>query len=208
MGGSPHEALRNADRRDLRRFSSDLKYRFNNTDDITCFLHVVAMVLRSYGSLEALFMAHFRPGDVTTERAMTGFVRSILTIDTSAVYGADVRPPGFLQFFPSPENGSTCKRMSLFLRWVVRDRDIDLGIWKGIPKNGLVIPLDTHIARIALCIGLTNRRSMDWKMALDITESLRRLDPRDPLKYDFALCHQGIAGICRAAHCADCRLFG
>jgi uncharacterized protein (TIGR02757 family) len=79
----------------------------------------------------------------------------------------------------------------------VRDRDIDFGIWKGIPKNKLIIPLDTHIARISRCLGFTARKSQDWKTALEITSSLRKLDPEDPLKYDFALCHHGISGMCR-----------
>ena len=91
--------------------------------------------------------------------------------------------------------------MNLFLRWMVRDRDIDFGLWKGIPGNLLVIPLDTHIARISRCLGLTGRRSRDWKMAVEITENLKRLDPEDPLKYDFALCHQGITGLCREGAC-------
>jgi uncharacterized protein (TIGR02757 family) len=107
----------------------------------------------------------------------------------------------------SPDKGSACKRMNLYLRWMVRDRDIDFGIWKGIPKDRLIIPLDTHIARIGKCLGLTVRSTADWKMAQEITRSLKRLDPVDPLKYDFALCHQGIAGVCSTQKCADCRLF-
>jgi uncharacterized protein (TIGR02757 family) len=97
--------------------------------------------------------------------------------------------------------------MSLFLRWMIRDRDIDFGIWRGVPKNRLVIPLDTHIARIGKCLGLTHRTAADWKMALDITASLKAFDPEDPLKYDFALCHQGISGLCSAKRCGGCRLF-
>jgi uncharacterized protein (TIGR02757 family) len=96
--------------------------------------------------------------------------------------------------------------MNLFLRWMIRDKDIDFGIWKGIPKNKLIIPLDTHIARISRCLGLTKRASQDWKMAEEITGALKTLDPEDPLKYDFALCHQGISGVCSARHCDDCGL--
>ncbi len=103
---------------------------------------------------------------------------------------------GLLQFFPSPSKGSACKRMNLFLRWMIRKRDIDFGIWKGIPENKLIIPLDTHIAKISRCLGFTKRRSQDWKMAVEITNALKKLDPEDPLKYDFAMCHYGIAGLC------------
>jgi len=112
------------------------------------------------------------------------------------IYGKDIHPHGMMHFFPTPAKGSACKRMNLFLRWMVRDRDIDFGIWKGIPKNKLVIPLDTHIARISRCLGFTMRRSADWKAAVEITNALKQFDPDDPVKYDFALCHHGIAGMC------------
>lgn len=91
---------------------------------------------------------------------------------------------------------------------MIRDKDIDLGIWKNIPKNKLVIPLDTHIMKISQCLGFTKRNSADWKTAVEITESLKRFDPVDPLKYDFALCHHGISGICRGekdrSACSEC----
>ncbi len=93
---------------------------------------------------------------------------------------------------------------------MVRDSDIDFGLWKEIPKNHLIIPLDAHIARIGRCLGLTKRKSNDWKTAVEITEVLKKFDPEDPLKYDFALCHQGISGACKATFnkytCEDCIL--
>jgi uncharacterized protein (TIGR02757 family) len=91
---------------------------------------------------------------------------------------------------------------------MVRDRDIDFGLWKEVPKNKLIIPLDTHIARISRCLGLTSRKTQDWKMAVEITESLKRFDPEDPIKYDFALCHHGISGACKGVEdsggCREC----
>ena len=95
---------------------------------------------------------------------------------------------------------------------MIRKRDIDFGIWKGIPENKLIIPLDTHIARISRCLGFTKRRSQDWKMAVEITNALKKLDPGDPLKYDFAMCHYGIAGLCSSkdnikdSRCRKCLL--
>jgi uncharacterized protein (TIGR02757 family) len=124
-------------------------------------------------------------------------MEAFLRTDTSEVYGKNIKPPGLTQFFSSPVNGSACKRANLFLRWMVRDRDIDFGIWKKIPKNKLVIPLDTHIAKISRCLGFTKRKTQDWKMALEVTHALKKLDPEDPLKYDFALCHHGISGVCK-----------
>jgi uncharacterized protein (TIGR02757 family) len=86
---------------------------------------------------------------------------------------------------------------------MVRTEDIDLGIWNKIPPSKLIIPLDTHISRIARCLGLTRRSSSDWKTAREITESLKQLDPADPLKYDFALCHHGISGMCSGEKSKD-----
>jgi len=106
--------------------------------------------------------------------------------------GAPVRT-----FFSSPEKGSACKRFNLYLRWMVRrEGGLDFGLWTSIPPAALVIPLDTHVARIAGLMGLTRRRTADWKMALEVTDALRRLDPLDPVKYDFALCRLGILEYC------------
>jgi uncharacterized protein (TIGR02757 family) len=139
---------------------------------------------------------------------LTGFLEYIYEIDTSPVYGTDIKPNGLKQLLPSPRKGSACKRMNLFLRWMVRSEDIDFGIWDNIPPNKLVIPLDTHIARISKCLGLTRRASADWKMAEEITGALREFDPEDPLKYDFALCHHGISGLCKGERndntCLEC----
>jgi uncharacterized protein (TIGR02757 family) len=128
-----------------------------------------------------------------------------MSVNTSKVYGKDVRPRGMAQFFPSPVKGSACKRMNLFLRWMVRKKDIDFGLWKSIPGNKLVIPLDIHIARISQCLGFTRRASADWKAAREITEALKKLDPDDPLKYDFALCHHGISGLCKSGDDSACK---
>ena len=94
--------------------------------------------------------------------------------------------------FPLPEKGSACKRMNLFLRWMVRKDELDFGLWNEIEKKKLVIPVDTHIARICKTLKLTKRKNVSWKMAEEITEKLKIFDPDDPVKYDFAICHIGI----------------
>lgn len=143
--------------------------------------------------------------------SITDFIERLLDVDTAPVYGSNIRPPGFLQFLPSPRGGSPCKRINMFLRWMVRDADVDFGLWRGVLKDELIIPLDVHIQRISRCLGFTNRKSNDWKAAEEITSALRRLDPKDPLKYDFALAHHGISGRCRAMRdaeeCAGCAFF-
>jgi uncharacterized protein (TIGR02757 family) len=207
MGASPFDFIVDFDIKSQRKLFGGIKYRFNENDDIVALFFLLHEVLRKHGSIEAAFKRHYREDDTDIGKALAGLIDDMITVDTSPVYGSNIKPSGLLQFIPSPRKGSACKRMNLYLRWMIRDRDIDFGIWKGIPKNKLVIPLDTHISRISKCLGLTNRKSQDWKMAVEITEALMKLDPEDPLKYDFALCHQGISKVCSAKNCDGCSLF-
>lgn len=195
MGSSPYAFMTDFDLKRDRKFVT-FKYRFNEAADIVCLLYIIHQLLIKHGSLENTFKRHYKATDADTKNCIAGFAGEINSIHTAEVYGENMHPSGLTQFFPSPEKGSACKRMNLFLRWMVRDTDIDFGIWKCLPKNKLVIPLDTHIARISRCLGLTSRKTSDWKTAVEITESLKKLDPSDPLKYDFALCHYGISREC------------
>jgi uncharacterized protein (TIGR02757 family) len=207
MGPSPYEFVLNFRLKRDRKLFQGIKYRFNENDDLVALILILHKILRRKTSLENALMEFYQPGSADIGEALAGFTGTLLKVETSPVYGENIRPPGLKQLVPSPVDGSACKRMNLFLRWMVRDRDIDFGIWKGIPKNKLVIPLDTHIARISRCLGFTQRRSQDWKTAVEITEALKRFDPEDPLKYDFALCHHGISGICKRRDegaCMEC----
>ena len=204
MGGNPYSFLMGFDVKRERGIFS-VKYRFNETMDIICLLFIIHELLRKYLSLEKAFKRYYVPNSPNTGNGITGLISEIMSINTAKVYGENIHPKGLTQFFPSPEKGSACKRINLFLRWMIRDKDIDFGLWKGIPKNKLVIPLDTHLARISRCLGFTERTSSDWKAALEITEALKRLDPEDPLRYDFALCHHGISGICKSRDNPGCR---
>ena len=117
---------------------------------------------------------------------------------------------GLDHLLPDPARGGSCKRLLLFLRWMARGPDgVDFGLWK-LPTSRLVIPLDTHIARISRLLGLTTRNDLSWKTAADITASLALLDANDPVKYDFALCHYGMSGVCPAKpvreNCRRCAL--
>ncbi|MCK5139762.1 MAG: TIGR02757 family protein [Thermodesulfovibrionia bacterium] len=174
-----------------------INYRFNKEKDVLCLIYIVSQALKRWGSLKNLFSYYYRPEQRDIGQALGNFLDFLLSIDTSPVYGKNIKPYGLTQFFPIPQKGSTCKRINLFLRWMVRTKDIDLGIWNNIEPSKLIIPLDTHIVKISRCLGLTKRASTDWKAAQEITESLRKLDHEDPLKYDFALCHLGISGLCR-----------
>jgi uncharacterized protein (TIGR02757 family) len=177
------------------KYLKGVSYRFNKEKDVLCLVYMLGQALKEWGSLKNLFYHHYKPGHEDIRDALKGFVDFFTGINTAPVYGKNIKPSGLTHLLPSPRNGSACKRMNLFLRWMVRKKDIDLGIW--------VIPLDTHIARISRCIGLTKRSTSDWKTAEEITGALKKLDPDDPLKYDFALCHQGISGLCRGKEFED-----
>lgn len=205
MGESPYDFIRIFDVRRHGRLFYGIKYRFNKTNDVIALMYIIHEVIREYDTIEACFKSFYKDSDANIGSALSGLIFYMQEIDVSKLFYEKVPSHGFLQFFPTP-GISACKRMNLFLRWMIRDRDIDFGIWKGIPKNKLIIPLDTHIARISRCLGFTKRKSQDWKMAVEITESLKRLDPEDPLKYDFALCHQGISKICSKMNCGECSL--
>lgn len=214
MGGSPHGFLLDFNVKKHGKLFSGVRYRFNENADVLCLLHISGWMLRKHKSIERVFKSFYIKDDADTGNALTGFINSLVKTDTSKVYGSNIKPDGLIQFFPSPVKGSACKRMNLFLRWMIRDKDIDFGMWNGIPKHKLIIPLDTHIARISRCIGLTGRKACDWKTAVEITNALKQLDPEDPLKYDFAMCHYGISGFCNptamnAGNCArGCLLRG
>ncbi len=176
------------------------RHRFNTGDDITCLLYFARQMIETSGSIGGFFMRGYSPCQRNIKEALTAFSESVLSLDTARIYGSrGGLPPGagVRFFFPSPAGGSPCKRLNLYLRWMVRRGDgLDFGIWKDVSPSKLVIPLDTHIARIAAYLGLTTRKSRDWKMAEEITSSLAVLDPQDPVKYDFALCRLGILDIC------------
>lgn len=213
MGESPAAYARAfRPERDLGAFEP-LYYRMNRGLDLAALIWLIGRVLERRGSVEGAFLAHYRASDPDTGRALDGFVREALSADTAPVYGRDIRPYGLTQLLSPPSLGSACKRLNLYLRWMVRPDDgVDFGLWKGVPPSKLVIPLDTHILRIGRYLGLTRRRSAGWKAALDITRALKRLDPEDPLKYDFPLCHHGISGACPVGRspgkCRACPLLG
>lgn len=196
MGESPSDYLKGfVLTREAPRFRG-VRYRFAANDDILMLLTLLGKVLRRHGSIEAIFMAHFLADGNSVRSGLSGLVDTLRAIAGDCPEGMTLRLSGFPHFLPSPRAGSACKRLNLFLRWMVRDRDLDFGIWRDVPKNALIIPLDTHIARVGRCLGFTTRTSMDWKTAEEITSALRAIDPEDPLRYDFALCHLGISGEC------------
>ena len=163
------------------------------------------------GSVEDFFLEGHDPSADDVEGGLDSFSTRALALDLKAAYGRVPRRPGVCYFFPRPSAGSACKRLNLFLRWMVRRDALDLGVWRRVSPAMLVVPLDTHVIRVGRCLRLTAYTSPGWRMARDITASLRRLDPEDPVKYDYALCHLGMMNACgfgRAQADSQCPLRG
>ncbi|OLD57271.1 MAG: TIGR02757 family protein [Acidobacteria bacterium 13_1_40CM_2_56_5] len=219
LGPAPSRTIASFDPRKHSRRLRGFYHRFNTSRDLAVLFWIIRRALEEYGSLESVFVSALSPNDTDVTGALENFSGTLLGFGHERFYprGELKRRVGVRFFFPAPSQGSACKRLNLYLRWMVRPEDgIDCGVWMRIKPRQLVIPLDTHIARISSYIGLTDMRSPGWPMALDITRSLRKLHCDDPLRYDFALCHLGIAGDCpkkrdlqKCARCpilAICRL--
>lgn len=203
MGKSPSEFLKNFElKKDAKRFS-DIYYRLSKSNDILAQLYALSETLKHKERLKNLFMSNFNPNGKIKD-AIISFINYFQYIDLSRIFKKDAKTKGYLHLFPSPEKDSTCKRINLFLRWMVRDKDIDFGIWNEVGSYNLIIPLDTHVAKVSRCLGLLTRNSTDWKAAEELTFNLKKFAPEDPLKYDFALCHVGINGECNDKNCNSC----
>jgi uncharacterized protein (TIGR02757 family) len=193
---------------------SRFKHRFNDGRDLVALLWAIRSMIRDAGSVNAFFLRFHDTAAQDVTCALNGYSSAVLALDYSQVFGETAAPAGsyFRFLFPAPAAGSACKRLCMFLRWVARPADgIDLGIWQGVSPAQLVIPVDTHISRICSYLNFTSRSSADWRMALEITAALRRLDPADPVKYDFSLAHLGISEGCDGAdplHCLPCAIQG
>ncbi|HLT23619.1 MAG TPA: TIGR02757 family protein [Ignavibacteria bacterium] len=169
--------------KDKKRFTG-MYYRFNNESHLVNLFDIIKQALAKHGSLNNLFLDHYNNTDQNIVNALTGFTQELkLPLKDKTT---------FKHFIPDPGANSASKRLNLFLRWMVRKDEIDLGAWNGIPKSKLIIPLDIHVHRVARQLGLVKRASPDLKFAIELTEKLKQFYPRDPVKYDFALCHIGI----------------
>lgn len=166
-----------------------LIHRFYSSKDIIQLFKSLNVTYKEFGSLKKLFFSGYNKTDGNLKNAITNFSRFFLK-NAEMEFGSLSRGIKFM--FPLPEKGSACKRMNLFLRWMVRKDELDFGLWNEMPTSKLIIPVDTHIARICKQLRLTKRKIVSWKMAEEITHNLKRFDPDDPVKYDFAICHIGM----------------
>jgi len=214
LGPSPRRFVERFDPKQGLRDFSGFKHRFNDGRDLCALIWAIRLMIAEAGSVEAFFLRSHDAGAEDVTGALNGYTRAVLALDYRPVFGQTALPADsyFPFLFPAPVSGSACKRLCMFLRWVVRPADgIDLGLWKGITPAQLVIPVDTHIQRISGYLGFSRRKSADWRMAREITASLRRFDPADPVKYDFSLAHLGITEGCNGSDptaCLSCAIAG
>jgi uncharacterized protein (TIGR02757 family) len=195
MGRSPAAYVRAFDPRVQARDLKPIVHRWTKGDDLTALVIILQRMLQK-GSIEAFFLEGYDPSATDLSAALESFSTRAMQTDLRPAYGNRKPRPGVAYFFSRPSCGGACKRLNLFLRWMIRSDAVDFGIWKGVPAAKLVVPLDTHVIRVGRCLRLTRYMSPGWKMAADITASLRDLDPADPVKYDFSLCHLGMADQC------------
>lgn len=186
LGRSPADSLACAKEAVLSERLFGFVHRFTGEREMTKFLCGIGRAICAHGSLERLFRAGMEEGaaggGVDIQPAMDRFVCSLL-----AHAGLESS-----HLLPRPARGSACKRLSLFMRWMVRQDDVDPGGWSALTPGDIMVPLDTHMFRIAGGLGFLKRKTADGRAALEATEAFRRLNPGDPVKYDFSLTRFGI----------------
>ncbi len=189
LNNHPYEFLTNESLFELEKNIKGIYHRFYTDEDIFTLFILLQKIYIEYKTLKQLFLHGYNVNEFNLKNSIHLFVQNI-----SKMIKEEKREltPGVKFMFPDPYKGSACKRMNLFLRWMIRKDELDFGLWKEIPSYKLVIPVDTHIAKICKELKLTTKKNVSWKMAEEITEYLKRFDPTDPVKYDFAICHIGM----------------
>jgi len=185
MDDDPHDFVVNRTENDLKRFTSFVHRTFQPTDALY-FLEFFSLYYQKYNSMEDLFLPN-----QSTESGLVNFHEQFFNHPSA--------PNRTRKHIPTPARKSSCKRINMFLRWMVRkdDRGVDFGIWKQIKPANLLCPLDVHVGNVARKLGLLNRKQNDWLATMELTKELQRFDPADPVKYDFALFGLGVSGVLR-----------
>ncbi len=213
MGSSPAEFVEALTVANAAKLLEGFVYRFNLGTDVAVLLMGMGATLRTHGSLEALVVEGLEQHG-TLHGALAHLTGGLRAAAPLAQLRKRLGPDrGLHHLLPHPLGAGAAKRLNLYLRWMVRGPDlIDFGVWRRIPTTRLIIPLDTHVQRISKLLGLTKRNDLSWRTAEDVTASLRMLDPDDPVRYDFALCHYGMSGACPSTpvslNCLECTLKG
>jgi uncharacterized protein (TIGR02757 family) len=185
MDMAPHQFVLQHNDNALKQLLS-FKHRTFNPTDLLYFIEFLKFHYSQHESLENAFTLGMEKNDATIEMGLAGFHHYFFSLEDA--------PPRTRKHIATPEKNSTCKRLNMFLRWMVRQDQggVDFGIWKSISPAQLICPIDLHVARVAKRFNLLPRKQIDWQAALDLTACLRKLDPVDPAKYDFALFGLGV----------------
>ncbi len=179
LGPSPFEGIMMADLRKMARELNFFKYRFATGEHVSALIMGIREILNEYGSIGACFRS-----DTSGDKCVSdGLCRIRNTICRAGDVG---------HLLADPLKSSACKRSHLFLRWMIRQDEVDPGGWEGVDPSGLIYPLDAHMFRIGQMLGFTSRRTPDRRCAREVTEGFRRINPDDPVKYDFCLTRFGI----------------
>jgi uncharacterized protein (TIGR02757 family) len=182
----PYEFIFNFNLKRDGKIFRGMNYRFNNENDLINLLENIRVNLKKYGSLLKLFLINYSDEDESILNGLRFFSDSL-----RIKYVRNLK--GFDYLMPDVSKNSTCKRLNLFLRWMVRKDEIDTGIWgKKVNKSKLIMPVDVHVYRVSRQMKLAGRKSCDMKFAIELTERLKKYDSSDPVKYDFALCHEDV----------------
>lgn len=185
MDDAPYDFILNHKERDLKKLLG-FKHRTFNSIDTLYFIAFFKWYYSNYKSLEEAFFMSMSTDDETIENGLIGFHNLFFSLEEY--------PERTRKHIATPARNSACKRINMFLRWMVRNdnQGVDFGLWKKIQPSQLICPCDLHVDRVARKLGLITRKQTDWQTALDLTEKLRQMDPQDPVKYDFALFGLGI----------------
>lgn len=210
MDNQPHYYVTHFDpERELPRWQK-WYYRMIRPEDVLRILYALKIILQKHQTLGKWITSHYRNEDVHLGITWSRCVDELKDTDKTHWQWRRARGVGFTFLLADPSKKSACKRAFLMLRWMVRKDSVDLGLW-NLPTSKLLIPVDTHIQRIALYIGLTKRTDTSQKTAIEITDALKKLDAIDPVKYDFAICRLGILKMCprkrRIVQCHACPIY-
>ncbi|MEC7654137.1 MAG: TIGR02757 family protein [Bacteroidota bacterium] len=181
MDHSPYDFIVNFEDCDSRAFDGFVHRTFQQ-EDVICFIKALQRLIKNYGSIESIFSSHWiesgRPNNLKNTIA-----------NFHSVFFDQPHAPRSRKHLANPAKGSAAKRINMYLRWMVRssEKGVDLGIWKEIPSSVLSIPIDVHTSNVGRQLGLLCRKQNDWKAVAEYDEELRKMDPSDPVKYDFAL---------------------
>ncbi|MEW5821183.1 MAG: TIGR02757 family protein [Cyanobacteriota bacterium] len=179
---SPLKFIERVTREKLFNIFKGFKHRFTTDEELSLLIYAAKIAIEKHGSLENCFLSGFKNMDETVFPALDNFSKELMCT-------CDICKNSLI---PMPGKGSACKRQNLYLRWMIRQDNIDPGGWNNALKSKLIMPIDTHIHKVSMNFGFTVRKNADMLAALEITNAFRKLNPDDPVKYDFALTRSSI----------------